>query len=77
MTLTEVTHKQTEKLSDVDDLIAAALVYARIADDMEQRAGDQIKAVTEWRVVMQDIYGRMVEQNLQANAWANQSLRSA
>ena len=77
MTLTEVTHKQTEQLSDCDDLIAAALVYARIADDMDQRAGDQIKAVTEWRVVMQDVYRRMVEQNLQANAWANQSLKSA
>ena len=77
MTLTEVTHKQTEQLSDVDDLIAAALVYAGIADDTEQRAGDRIKATTEWRLALQEVYRRMVEQNLQANAWANQSLKSA
>ena len=77
MTLTQVTKKQTKHLSDADDLIAAALVFAGIADDTGERAGDRIKATAEWRLSMQDIYRRMVEQNLAENAWANQTLKSA
>ena len=77
MKLVDVTKKQTKHLSDCDDLIAAALVFASIADDTGERAGDRIKATAEWRLALQDVYRRMVEQNLAENAWANQTLKSA
>ncbi len=71
--LTATTRRLVSELDDsYADLVAAAFLYAGIADRIEAADRDRIKATAEWRETVHEISARIVEAGRKELSWASQ-----
>ena len=71
------TRRMTRDLGDeFDDCVAAAMLYAEIADDVDERAGDRIKAGQAWQAAIAEISTRIVEESRREVSWISSPPRA-
>ena len=66
-------------LDDADafgDLLAAAFLFAEIADGIDERANDRIRAAQAWRETIDAISARIAERSREVAGWASQRPRA-
>ena len=73
-----VTRRMTKDLSEAfDDVTAAALLYAEIADDEgDTRPADRIKAGQAWQAALAEISSRIAEDARREVSWISSPPRA-